>query len=723
MDIRKKVKRLRNWIIAGIVPILFLVFATLTLPDYGVNWDEPFHFMRGQAYLHFFLYGGEKDYRSLPPYPRISIDCFGNVASLCVDSPAGPADRINYNGGGLVYEDAIKLLYPKKSTIWRSYFQHDTYDFNEIVKSENGHPAIGDVVAAFFNFIFYQKLHIIGDIESYHFFEVFTAFLIVLGVSVITYHEFGIFSSIVSSFSLAVYPLFFSESHFNIKDPPEAAFFGLTIIFFYLGITRNSWFYIVCSSIIAALAFGTKFNAFFIVPILVLWLIFYIHGMISKNKKLFRLTNIKKIVPLIMSLIAYPFITTAIFYFLWPYLWSDPISSFLNTVKFYQQIGIGTPPEMSNYIFHGWNMYPIIWIIYTSPIPILVLSIVGFVESLSLILFKKNSFAFLIIAWFMVPILRSSFPNSSVYGGVRQLMEFVPALAILAGIGSYVLVKRLKHRNTTVLLILLSLMFVFYEMVKIHPNQNVYFNQLIGGLSGAKENKIPYWGNSYGNAYQQGIDWLTKNAEPNARLGLPISTMGNLPRIKLRSDIDFSNSYWSGPERKGEYEIELDFDWSPKLWYSYAYYDTFLNPVYEAKVDGVPILKIWKNDSAHVKQGFAQEKNFPISSLYSSKGVLNVDMGREIYLTRVTIGHSSFKCFEQKGGYIAISMDGKTWEREPEPIDYPQVPPAAVGIDKDTFVFLFAAKKARYIMLDTMMQNSCITKNYYMKIMGLDRLP
>ncbi|MEK7497831.1 MAG: hypothetical protein AAB656_02845 [Patescibacteria group bacterium] len=723
MDIRKRIKKLPVWMIISVVPILFLIFGTWTLPDYGVNWDEPFHFMRGQAYLHFFLSGGKRDYHSLPPYPRINSNCFGNITTACLNSPAGPTDRIDYAGKNLVYEDEIKLLYPKDSSIWRSYYQHDTYTFDEVIKTENGHPAIGDIVAAFFNFVFYQKLHILGDVESYHFFQVFTSFLIVLGVSVIVFFEFGIFPSIVSSFLLGAYPLFFSESHFNIKDPPETAFFGLTIILFYLGITKNSWIYIIISSIIAAFALGTKFNAFFIAPILALWLIFYVFHFISKDKKILSLINIRKITPLIISLIAYPFMTTAVFYFLWPYLWSDPIGNFLNIVKFYQQIGVGTPPEMANYIFHGWNMYPIVWILYTSPIPILVLSIVGFVASFFLAFFKRNSFAFLAMIWLVIPILRASFPNSSIYGGVRQIMEFVPAFAILSGIGTYVLINQLRYRKVLILLILSSLVFVFYEMVKIHPNQNVYFNQLIGGLSGAKEKKVPYWGNSYGNAYQQGLDWLTENAEPNAKLGLPISTMGNIPRIKLRSDIEFSNGYWSGPNKKGEYEIELDFDWGPKSWYSYAYYDTFLNPVYETKVDNVSILKIWKNDPEYVKPGFEEEKAFPLFSLNLDKGVLTIDLGKEIYLTRVTINHSAIGCNEQKGGYIAISKDGRIWEREPEPIDYPQVPPAAVGIDKNTFVFLFAAKKARYVLLDTMLQNSCTLNNYFVKVMGLKRLP
>lgn len=638
---------------------------------------------------------------------------------MCPDSPGGPSDREKWWGGNLIYEDAIKLLYPQGSGFWRSYYQHDTYPLDEIIKSENGHPAVGDVIAALFNHVFYGRLHVLGDIESYHFFEVAAAFLVVLGVSIITYSGFGPFAAVVASFSLAAYPLFFSESHFNIKDPPEAAFFGLTIILFYFGIVKNNWRFIIFSSVTGALAVGIKFNAFFIFPILGLWLIYCALTLIGCRKMTIR-KNLAKKIQLAVSLALSPLFSALLFYVSWPYLWSDPIHKFLKIVGYYQQIGLGTPAELTKFLFHNWNTYPIIWIFYTTPIPMLIFSFIGIVASVYFSLVKKNRLAFLMLVWFAIPILRASFPNSSIYGGVRQIIEFLPAMAVLSGIGAAVFVGVFKRfRMIASIMVVLSMIFVAGEIIKIHPNENVYFNQLAGGLSGAKEKNIPYWGNSYGNAYQQGINWLNKNVEANAKLGLPISTMGNIPWIKLRSDIDFANSNWSGPARGGEYEIELDFDWSPTAWYSFAYYDKYLNPVFIAQVDDTPILKVWKNDLAHTKKGFESEKVYPAQSLKKIPRGLQIDMGKEIVLTRITIRHTSADCDVQKGGYIAISQDTINWLREPEPIDYPQVPPAAVNINANNFVFLFAAKRARYILLDTALENSCLLKEPSVEVKGL----
>lgn len=732
--------RVKNILVVLAVPVIFLVAGIATLSDYGMNWDEPFHFMRGQAYLNFLL-TGEKDYSSLPAYPRLSKDCPEWAQGNCDVSPGGATDILYSKDKGVLYEKAIKSLYPRgRFKAWRSFFQHDTYSFNSIVANESGHPPLNGILSALSNYVFFQKFHLSGDIEAHHLFEIFASFLIVLGVSLFVYSKLGLFPSVVASFSLAAYPLFFSESHFNIKDPPETAFFGLTIITFYFGITKNKWKFILLSAIFAAFALGTKFNALFIAPIIFVWLLYYLVFLFRKTKKRMLTKNwIKRVRPTVVALFFYPVVTLGIFYIFWPYLWSDPINNLATIVNYYRQIGLGTPPGLSRYLINGWNTYPIVWIIYTTPIPILLLTIVGLIGSIYRSLFKKDHFTLLVLVWFLLPIFRVSYPGTIIYGGVRQIMEFLPAMAILAGIGAWILLemaRKLFHRNSVLtnaikLTIIILFVFVFYEMVKIHPNENVYFNQLIGGLSGAKDRNIPNWGSSYGNVYYQGTKWLNENAEPNARLALPIGTMGNISKLSLRSDIIFFNGYWSGPDKGGEYLMEMDFDWLPKQWYSYAYYDTFLEPVYEVKVDGVSLLKVWKNDAEHIKKGFESERGYKILSTKLSENQLTIDLGQDIYLTRLNIYHSTYGCQElQPESYLAISSDGEEWHREPEPLGKPQFPLEALGrvssdlvSDEDTLVYLFAAKKARYILVDSQADNACILKKPRIEVRGLMDTP
>jgi hypothetical protein len=725
-----KNRKIKELLLILLVPLLFLIIGTAVIKNYGFNWDEPFHFIRGQAYLHYFL-SGEKDYSSLLPYPRLNQDCPEWSKECYRISPGGATDTLYSDKNGPIYDEAIKTRYPSGFlSRWRSFYQNDTYDFDSIIASEGGHPALNDILAAFTNYVVFQRLHLLGDLESHHFFEVFTSFLLVLGVSIFVYPKLGVFPAVVAGASLALYPIFFSETHFNIKDPPEAAFFGLTIILFYFGIVKNNWRFIVGAAVFSALALGTKFNAVFIAPILGVWLIFYlITQLVSKKKALFSKNNIMKSLPVILSLIIFPAITLGIFYFTWPYLWSDPFTNIMTVINYYRDIGTGVSSESVNYMIRGWNTYPIIWIIYTTPIPILFLSAVGLISSLILI-FRKEHFFFLVLIWFIVPILRVSLPGATIYGGIRQIMEFVPAMAILAGIGAWALMKIASSSKREILLktvvlgVVTSLLFVAYEMYRIHPNENIYFNQLIGGLSGARERNIPAWGNTFGNVYLQGVNWLNENAEPNAKLGLAVSTMGNIPKMKLRTDIDFFNGHWSGPLHLGEYEMEMDFDWWPKLFYSFQYYDVFMDPVYKVEVDGVAVLKIWKNDIKYVKPEFRNEKVYSPISIQQRKGVVGsqlfIDLGKEINLTKVAVRHATNNCQPQSAsGYISLSSDNKIWTRELDPIHTPQVPEPVIVLDDSKFVFLFAAKKARYILIDPQVENACLLKDPGVEITGL----
>lgn len=689
--------------------LIFLVVGIITLKDYGLNTDEPFHFNRGQAYFHFFQ-TGNKDFKDEKMYPRLgAVKCIPSATDEC-SSPPFPDDTSEYVSSGFTYEDAVREKFA--SGAWgqkRSYFESDALTFNEVIKEENGHPPFGGIFASLTNFIFYQKLGIVGDIESYHLAEIIIATLGILAVSVFCYLNFGVFVSLTASSAAALYPLFFSESHFNIKDPIESSLIAITTVLLYFSVTKKRFYLALAAAVTAGFALGTKFNIVFLPVIVGPWFISEIVGFIKNKEKIDR-----KVVFLLVSLVVFPIITLFVFYALWPYLWPDPLKNIQATIGFYKTIGTGTPPELSAFLFKKFNLFPAVWIFITTPVVTLILAAVGLIASVFEYIRTKKSVYVLLFFWLFVPIIRVSLPGSAIYGGVRQILEFLFPMAIFAGIGLSKLFKRFRLLALFVAVILMA-----YPIIKYHPNENVYFNALVGGLSGAKVAGIPYWGNTYGNVYFQGVNWLNKNAEPGARIGLPIGTMANIPRLKLRSDIKFNNGYWSGPARGGEYEMEQVYDYPQLAWYSYQYYDTYLNPVYEVKVDGVTLLKVWKNDLAHTKKGFETEITYPFKIISNKNGILNLDFGKTIALTRLVINHTSLSCDKQKGGSVSTSMDGTHWVGESETIDYPQVPPTAVGWTDNNFVFLFAARKARYLKLNTDLVNPCLLQSPEIEIRGL----
>lgn len=660
-------------LLALVVSLIFFLVQLITIKDYGISWDEPIHFFRGQAYLNYFL-TGDADYNSL----------------------------LKSNS--------------------KSYYQDPSQSAQYFFKNDSGHPPINGELAALLNYIFYQKLNVLGDIDSYHLFNILCSAFLVFVVVAFACEVGGFFTGIVSGLALITYPLFFSEAHFNIKDPVETAFFAACIWTFWKSIVKGlNWKWLFLSIVFFALALGTKFNILFLPFILVPWLFMYY----IKNREMFSLRKLVKNKLFILIFVLAPVIVVVIFFGSWPYLWQDPIQNLLNIIKYYLDIGTNGRGQLSYLLPYGFNLFPIFWIIITTPPIVLILSIIGMIYALFKIK-EKNFVLFLWLLWLLVPILRVSLPNTSIYGGVRQIMEYIPAMALLSGVGAnwiwQTFFRRFKVKGgiTAVLIVFLFIPHII-SLIKFHPNENVYFNFLVGGLSGAQRKNVPYWGNSFGNAYLQAVKWLNINAKPGSKLALIQGTAVNVPKIYIDSNISFSNSYWSGINRDGEYLLELTHQGNEIAYlFAWDYVNTVLNPVYEVKVDGVSIAKIWKNDIAHSKDEYKTETDLPIKNMIVNSNYLEIELLKEYSLARIIISFNpdlNKNCELFKNGVIEVSKDSKSWKRMEE-----NIPDVQVGkqpsLINNKLNYILSAYKARYIRIYATLPNSCLLLNPETTIKG-----
>lgn len=657
---------MKHYILSFFLATVYFIAGFITLSSYGISWDETIHFYRGQAYAQYFL-TGKKTYDDLP-----QIDLQGKRG------------------------DPSKIT-PSR----RSFYQSDLYNGEYFLKNDSGHPLINGELAAFSNIIFYQKLGILGDLQSHHLFNILASSLLVFVVVYFASETLGLFAGIVAGLSLILYPLFWAESHFNIKDPPEAAFFAATIWSFYKSTKSFSKSWLLLSFLFFALAAGTKFNAFFIPPVIILYFLL-------KDKFNFllmwkKLTQIPR--GYLMLLVFGPLLSFFIFVGLWPYLWQNFPGNLFKIFKYYKEIGTNARYQQDNFFIQGFNLFPVLWIVYTSPPVLLVFSLIGFIA----LFLRKNlqkGIALLWALWLVLPIARVSLPNTVIYGGIRQILEFLPAMSLMSAFGAYALVEYFKRfikgRFIVTIYILIVLMFLWplLVIIKMHPNENVYFNFLIGGLKGAQEKNFPSWGNSFGNAYLQGIKWINENAEKGAKLALIQGTSPNAPAIFLRPDIDYKSGNWSGINRDGEYLMELTFNDSARNFnYAWDYVENFLTPVYELKVEGVPILKIWKNDLQHSKES-ARKVEIEFSNFLDIRKAvqeIQVDLGKEKSLSRVYLFFDPLPgCLMPEGAFVEISKDGSDWIREKDPIPFPQIKQEE-NLTANQIEYFIAGKKARYV--------------------------
>lgn len=671
LNIRNKYNFFANRKIAIFLGLIFFVFGVLTLPKYGINWDTINHLPRGQAYLNYFL-TGKKDYSNLPKWEEH-------------------------------YQDTDSLLIKtNKKVPRRSFYQADATTFNWFMQYDGrGHPPVSDVLSSFFNLLLFQKLGIINDIDAYRVYGIFLAASLVGLVYYWSSSIYGKFAGLIATLSLSLYPLFWSESHFNNeKDIPETVFWSFMLFFFWKGLVDKRKIWIFLSSIFFGLALGTKFNILFSLFVIIPWIAIYL---ISNGIK-----DHKKLLPVIFLV---PIVALVIFMFSWPYLWADPISRVYEVLRFYKTIGL---TEAINPNFIGpfnVNLYPVRWIIYTTPIWTLVLFVFGVLTAFKKVKTEKHKTALLFLLWFLVTVVRVSLPHANTYGGVRQIMEYIPAMALLAGLGGDYLRQKIEfitNRLTSYVIIFGLFLSIVIRIVAIHPNENVFFNDLIGGLSGASLKKIPSWGNTFGASYRQGVSWINKNVENEAKLVLVNELLPNIPRIFLRPDIKFHNSARSGYLMNGEYAITLTYDGTADRSYYDSYLETYLSPVYEVKVDEVPILKVWKNDKEHLKKPITEKKIESATFKRTDSGVI-FDLGKKAKMWRLEINYSEDNCTPLTSGYVRTSIDGKKWKDLPGVLpNYWKVSALGIQPNNGRFIEPFVGQEVRYIDLVLNPTDTCL---------------
>lgn len=691
--------------------LLFFILGLVTLPDYGVNWDATSHLMRGQAYLHYYL-TGRNDYTDLDTWGEYRKK---EEAVRTVAAENGLVRRRLYwqNTDTIFFDPDI----PKDQVPRVSIYMLDK-DLSYISKNyDYGHPHISDVLSSVSNYVLYQKLGLINDIDSYRVYGVLLAAFLVGLVFWWTTSSCGIFAGIFASLALATYPLFWAESHFNTeKDIPETVYWSFMLFSVWRGVTGKSWKWILASGIFFGLAIGTKFNVLFSLFVIVPWLVVYLFP--KRNPGEF----FKKQRKLFLSLIIAPFLGLFLYVGTWPYFWENTTDKIKQVVSFYKTIGTANNTDPSFLGPLGINTYAFQWILYTTPLIILFFAVLGVIFALVRIKKEKDKQSLFFLLWLIVPVIRVSWPGANIYGGVRQIMEFIPAMAILAGIGasqtvawlySYLIslkpFNRLSIKPLQVLVLLLFLPLVF-KLIEIHPNENTYFNPLIGGLKGAKERGFPAWGVTFGAPYREAIAWVNKNAEPGAKLTLGSEILSNIPGIFIRPDIDYKSNR-SGYMREGEYVISLRFNGTDNRSYFDMYLDRMVKPVYEITVDGVPILKIWKNDTEHLLPEWKNEEVAKNLSFAKRDNGLLFDIGQEVKLSRLELEYENKNCPEMAWGYIMLSKDGKAWERVPGVLpEEMRIRTMGIQPSNGKFIEPFVGQKARFINFILDPTDTCVTK-------------
>jgi hypothetical protein len=193
---------------------------------------------------------------------------------------------------------------------------------------------------------------------------------------------------------------------------------------------------------------------------------------------------------------------------------------------------------------------------------------------------------FLFILLFAVPLVAVIGMNSALYDGWRHMYFIYPPFLLIAMTGAAGFIEEVhsgRERRASLFMAAVIVLYIFstsYQMIRYHPFQNVYFNNLAGNNVG-EIFELDYWGLSF----RQGLEYIAKS-DKRPVIGLnanPIAPMVNNTILLEKQDI---RRLRHADINKANYFL-TNYRWHP-LPYPLS------NEVYSITVDNQKILSVFK---------------------------------------------------------------------------------------------------------------------------------
>lgn len=316
------------------------------------------------------------------------------------------------------------------------------------------------------------------------------------------YNLFGsVWLAAVGVLLFVLNPVIYAHSFFNTKDIP---FMSVYLVCFFL-IYRGLKHYRLLDFVLSGLAIGFLVN----LRIAGVLLLFVVLAFMLADFIVHR-TNQKTKLKIVRSGVVFLFAFVAMLYSSWPYLYENPIGNFAyalyDMARFRWNGSVLYFGEMVKASELPWH-YFLVWFGINTPIIYIVIGLTGTGMAIYQLLKKPRQIfhndtrrhLMIYLVCLLAPILAVVTLKSVLYDGWRHLYFVYTPFVLLAVYG----LSRIKqHRISYAVMPVLLLGFVFsaFFMVKNHPFQHVYFNQIVHNQ---EENKIrksfdmDYWGVSY----------------------------------------------------------------------------------------------------------------------------------------------------------------------------------------------------------------------------------
>lgn len=409
-------------------------------------------------------------------------------------------------------------------------------------------------------------------------------------------------------------PRFFGHSMNNLKDIPFATGYIISIYYAIRLFDYYPYFRIrdmIGAVLGIALALGTRSGGLILYPMLLMYAgLFYIryYGL----KEFYKFGKYQNVIGNILTVLFIVLVCSYILAIaLWPFALQKPLSNVLFSLREFTNYSIGLrtifdgEQMMSNML--PWKYAPK-YLMIGMPLVI----VAGFIGYLIYVLIRRKEFS--LISYFLLfaaifPVIWVIYKNSNLYGGIRHLLFVMPPMVLIAGRfwqNMIDLVKCKWGKLAVVLVFIIGLSLPVKHMVKNHPNDYIYFNELIGGLKGAYgDYETDYYYNSLKDAYE----WFRKNVDlPKDRKTIIVTNHVNNVAYYFRKDTNVRVIYSRYYEK---YSKDWDYAMFANVYINRHQLKSGLFPpegtIYAPETDGFPMATVVKRQGKEELEGFRLE--------------------------------------------------------------------------------------------------------------------
>ena len=213
------------------------------------------------------------------------------------------------------------------------------------------------------------------------------------------------------------------------------------------------------------------------------------------------------------ALVMYAVIAIVTMYLTWPYLWTDPVGHFVESLK-----TMSLYPWRGQVLFNGvefestelpYSYLPVLFGIQLTE-PVWALFIAGLIAAI-VGLREKRELIELTILWLIIPFIGFIFLRSALYDNFRQIVFILPPIFLIGGVAF----EKIRNIKWQIVFIAMCLIPGIVGSVRLHPYEYIYYNSFIGGVDSAQGRfELDYWGISY----REAAEYVNKIAPPNAAI-------------------------------------------------------------------------------------------------------------------------------------------------------------------------------------------------------------